>query len=74
MMGIEWLQRHLGDQYKIHVLSFDNANPMHIDGTINIVGPGLLIVNPDRPCNELDMFEKAGILILHVTLNIYACI
>ena len=60
MMGIEWLQRHLGEQYKIHVLSFDNANPMHIDATINIIGPGLLIVNPDRPCDQLEIFERAG--------------
>ena len=62
MMGIEWLQRHLGEQYKIHVLSFDNANPMHIDATINVIGPGLLIVNPDRPCDQLEIFERAGMI------------
>jgi len=62
MMGIEWLQRHLGEQYKIHLLSFDSPNPMHIDATINIVGPGLLIVNPDRPCGQIEIFEKAGII------------
>ena len=66
-MGIEWLQRHLGEQYKIHVLSFINPNPMHIDGTINIIGPGLMIVNPDRPCNQLEMFEKAGNYIVMYT-------
>ena len=33
---------------------------MHIDATFNIIGPGLVIVNPDRPCNQLDMFHKAG--------------
>ena len=33
---------------------------MHIDATFNIVGPGLVLQNPDRPCNEIDMFHKAG--------------
>jgi len=58
------MKRHLGEQYKIHVLSFDNANPMHIDGTFNIIGPGLVIVNPDRPCDQLEMFKKAGTSII----------
>jgi len=64
MLGIEWMKRHLEEQYKIHVLSFDNANPMHIDATFNIIGPGLVIVNPDRPCHQLEMFKKAGVYIL----------
>ena len=58
--GIEWMKRHLGDKYRIHVLSFKNANPMHIDATFNIIGPGLVIVNPDRPCDQIDTFYKAG--------------
>ena len=67
MKGIEWLQRHLGDQYKIHVMPFKNYTPMHIDGTINTIGPGLLVVNPDRPCvgNHLDIFKKAGVCNTH---------
>ena len=60
MMGIKWLQQHLGEQYKVHVLSFQDPNPVHIDATINIIRPGLLITNPDRPCNQLDIFENAG--------------
>jgi len=60
LMGIEWLQRHLGDDYTVHQISFDDPNPMHIDATFNIIGPGLVIVNPDRPCHQLDMFKKAG--------------
>ena len=59
-MGIEWMRRHLGDQYKVHELSFKDPNPMHIDATFNIIGPGLAIANPDRPCNQIDMFKKAG--------------
>ena len=65
-MGIEWLRRHLGSKYNIHVLSFNDPNPMHIDGTFSIIGPGLVIANPDRPCNQLTMFEKAGTILITV--------
>ena len=58
--GIEWMKRHLGDKYKIHVLQFKDPNPMHIDATFNVIGPGLVLVNPDRPCYQTDMFLKAG--------------
>ncbi|XP_022099820.1 glycine amidinotransferase, mitochondrial-like [Acanthaster planci] len=60
LMGIEWLQRHLGSEYTIHQLSFDDPNPMHIDATFNIIGPGLVVVNPERPCHQLNMFKRAG--------------
>jgi len=48
--GIEWMQRHLGDDYQIHVLDFQDKNAMHIDGTFIPLGPGKLLVNPKRPC------------------------
>ena len=54
------MKRHLGDRYNIHVISFKDPNPMHIDATFNIIGPGLVIANPDRPCNQLSMFHRAG--------------
>lgn len=60
MMGIDWIKRHLGDKYNVHILSFQDPNPMHIDATFNMIGEGLVIINPDRPCNELDFFHKAG--------------
>ena len=60
-LGIEWMRRHLGKQgYRVHKLSFDDPNPMHIDATFNIIGPGLVLSNPDRPCHQIDMFYKAG--------------
>ena len=58
--GIEWMRRHLGDKYNLHVLSFKDPNPMHIDATMNIIGPGLVITNPERPCDQISMFHKAG--------------
>ena len=66
------MRRHLGDEYTIHELSFKDPNPMHIDATFNIVGPGLVIANPDRPCNQLDMFHKAGQLASMQHVNLIA--
>lgn len=48
--GIEWMRRHLGSEYNIHVLDFQDKNAMHIDGTFVPLGPGKLLVNPKRPC------------------------
>lgn len=48
--GIEWMRRHLGDEYNIHVLDFQDKNAMHIDGTFVPIGPGKLLANPKRPC------------------------
>ncbi|CAB3999315.1 glycine amidinotransferase, mitochondrial, partial [Paramuricea clavata] len=59
--GIEWMRRHLGKKgYRVHTISFEDPNPMHIDATFNIIGPGLVLSNPDRPCRQIDMFNKAG--------------
>lgn len=52
-MGIEWMRRHLAPDYKIHIISFKDPNPMHIDATFNIIGPGLVLSNPDRPCHQV---------------------
>jgi glycine amidinotransferase len=64
-MGIDWMARHLGNQYNLHTLSFEDPNPMHIDATFNIIGPGLVLSNPDRPCHQIDMFHKAGWKVVH---------
>ena len=55
------MRRHLGKQgYRVHKLLFDDPNPMHIDATFNIIGPGLVLSNPDRPCHQIDIFYEAG--------------
>ncbi|WP_124365143.1 amidinotransferase [Pseudomonas sp. R3-52-08] len=46
--GIEWLGRHLGNDYKIHVLEFNDPHPMHIDATLVPLAPGKLLINPER--------------------------
>ncbi|MEK8107178.1 hypothetical protein NKG94_22185 [Micromonospora sp. M12] len=37
--GIAWLARHLGDQYRVRILEFDDDHPMHIDATIVPLAP-----------------------------------
>ncbi|XP_034034942.1 glycine amidinotransferase, mitochondrial-like [Thalassophryne amazonica] len=59
-MGIEWMRHHLAPEYKVHTLSFNDPVAMHIDATFNILRPGLLMTNPDHPCQQIDMFKKAG--------------
>jgi glycine amidinotransferase len=61
--GIEWMRRHLGDEYNVHVLDFQDKNAMHIDGTFIPLGPGKILINPYRPCVTGDYkttFEYKG--------------
>ena len=60
--GIEWLRRHLGDQYRIHVLEFEDSHPMHIDGSIVPLAPGKLMVNPERVLKVPELFKGWDIL------------
>jgi glycine amidinotransferase len=46
--GIEWLRRHLGDEYTIHVVEFNDSHPMHIDATLVPLAPGKVLINPER--------------------------
>jgi len=51
--GIEWIRRHLGDDYRVHRVEFDDYRAIHIDATFVPLAPGKLLVNPDRPIKEL---------------------
>ncbi|XP_064626744.1 glycine amidinotransferase, mitochondrial-like [Lineus longissimus] len=63
-MGIDWVERHLAPKgIRIHRLEFNDLNPMHIDATFSIIGPGLAILNPDhsfRRKEHKEMFDRAG--------------
>ncbi|XP_071951021.1 glycine amidinotransferase, mitochondrial-like [Antedon mediterranea] len=59
-MGIDWLQRQIGDEYTIHIVQCQDDAPMHIDASLCLLKPGLVLVNPDRPCYQIDVFKKAG--------------
>ncbi|HEY1606883.1 MAG TPA: serine/threonine protein kinase [Allosphingosinicella sp.] len=60
--GAEWLSRALGPDFRLHEVSFDEAAPMHIDTSLVPVRPGLVLVNPERPCTNggLDLFRRDG--------------
>jgi len=45
-MGIEWVRRHIGSEYKVHEVEFGDQHPMHIDTTIVPLAPGKLMINP----------------------------
>lgn len=46
LAGAEWLQRFLGNDYRVHVI--DAYGGVHIDSTISPVREGLVILNKDR--------------------------
>jgi glycine amidinotransferase len=50
--GAEWLRRHLGPQFRIHRIDFCERLPTHIDTTLVPVRPGVVLVNPQRPCTN----------------------
>jgi len=61
--GIEWMRRHLGPDYRIHVVRFQDDSPMHMDTTWVPIAEGMVLTCPERPCLDqhiLDMFEKSG--------------
>lgn len=46
-MGILWMQRHLGADYRIHVVETRNPEAIHIDTTFMPLAPGKVLVNPE---------------------------
>lgn len=46
-IGIEWLERYLGNEYKIHIIETKCLQPLHIDTTLCFLGPGKLLINPE---------------------------
>jgi glycine amidinotransferase len=45
--GIAWMQRHLGDGYRVHTLQSRCPEAIHIDTTFMPLAPGKVLVNPD---------------------------
>src|SRR6201999_1157869 len=42
--GADWLQRHLGADFKIHRVAFRELTPTHIDTTLVPIRPGVVLV------------------------------
>ena len=47
-MGVEWLKRHLGNDYHFHELPTTNIHPMHIDTTYMPLAAHRVMINPER--------------------------
>jgi len=47
MLGCQWLQRALGDGYRVHPVA-GVYEGTHLDTTITLVRPGLVVLNPER--------------------------
>lgn len=44
--GIDWLERHLGDTYRVHEVKSTTSTAYHIDTTFMPLAPGKVLVNP----------------------------
>lgn len=62
-LGAQWLQRALGDSYKVHLLR-GIYSYMHLDSTISLLRPGMVLLNPSRLNlgNLPPFFEKWRVL------------
>jgi glycine amidinotransferase len=60
--GFRWLQRHLGPGYRLHRIEFLDGLPQHLDATLVPIRPGVVLVNPERPCTDdgLELFRQNG--------------
>ncbi len=47
MSGVEWLQRHIGDGYRIHLIKNLDPKAIHIDTALIPLSPGKVLVNPE---------------------------
>ena len=45
-LGVMWLQRHLGDGYRVHEIHNLSPEAIHIDTTFMPLAPGKVLVNP----------------------------
>ncbi len=46
-LGISWIQRHLGDKYRFHILESQDPGTLHIDTSFIPLAPGKVLVNPE---------------------------
>ncbi|MCB9528216.1 MAG: amidinotransferase [bacterium] len=60
--GIEWLRRHLGPAYTIHILEVDDPQAMHIDASFVPLAPGRVLLHPTRVPRLPAMFDDWEIL------------
>jgi glycine amidinotransferase len=57
-MGIVWVTRHLGDEYRVHEVDVADPSPMHIDASFMPLAPGKLLLNPCRVRSVPDVLDS----------------
>jgi glycine amidinotransferase len=56
--GIEWVRRALGDEFRVHEVTFDDDHPMHLNATFVPLRPGKVLINPERVPELPPMFAN----------------
>lgn len=70
-LGAQWLQTILGSEFNVH--PYENVyNGSHVDTTITLVRPGLVVVNAERvgPHNLPDLFYGWDVIYLDEVVDI----
>jgi glycine amidinotransferase len=64
-LGIEWLRRHLGPDYRVHEIESRYRRAMHIDTSLLPLAPGKVLVNPEflDPDRLPEVFSSWDVLI-----------
>ncbi len=60
--GIQWLQQHLGDTYRLRRVIVNDMHPMHIDASFMPLAPGKLLLNKERVPKVPSMFKSWDIM------------
>ena len=71
LLGAQWLQTILGSEFKVH--PYENVyNGSHVDTTITLVRPGLVVANAERvgPHNLPDLFAGWDVIYLDEVVDI----
>ncbi|HEV3459549.1 MAG TPA: amidinotransferase [Thermoanaerobaculia bacterium] len=61
-LGIQWLERHLGADFRIHRVDVRDRHPMHIDASFMPLAPGKLLINRERIPKVPAMFRSWDVL------------
>lgn len=71
LLGAKWLQSVLGDSYRVHAVE-GLYTGTHVDTTITLVRPGLVVVNASRvgPSNLPSLFSNWDVIYLDTVRDI----
>jgi glycine amidinotransferase len=62
-LGIEWVRRHVGHEFRVHEVEFGDMHPMHIDTTIVPLAPGKILINPTWVDKLPPIFDSWEVLV-----------